>query len=98
MTQNRFVKDYLGPINLEKGQRRTGVSGWVLVGVVVLAWDLWAIRTQKVETLTRRVWRLSKTSWGGFVLQSIWGILTVHLLVEARLRQALEGRRNNKAQ
>ena len=48
MTQNGFVKDYLGPINLEKGQRRTGVSGWGLVGVVVLAWDLWAIRTQKV--------------------------------------------------
>jgi hypothetical protein len=97
VTRNDFVKEYLGPIDLEKGQRKTGATGWLLLSVTVILWDLWAIRTQRVETLTRSFWRLSKTSWGGFALQAIWGILTAHLLVEARLRQALEGRRTNKA-
>lgn len=97
MNRQEFIRGYLGPIDLEKGERKTGVVAWLFLGLFVLIWDIWAIRTQKVETLTRTFWRLSKTSYGGFVLQSIWGILTVHLLIEARLRQALEGRRNNKA-
>jgi hypothetical protein len=77
------------PIDLEKDQRITGLIGWALLVGYVIAYDIYAIRTQKVETLTRSFWRLSDKKISRAPVFFAWAVVTSHLVLEKNLRRKI---------
>lgn len=84
------LSDYVTtPINLEKDNRITGLIGWALLVGYVLAYDTYAIKTKKIETLTRSFWRLSEGKVSKAPVFLAWAIVTSHLVVEKNIRRKI---------
>lgn len=80
------------PVILEKNQSKTGVIGWLgLVGVIVL-YDAYAIKSKKIETLTRSFWRHTENKTGQSIFIGAWLGLTFHLLFEKMIRKKISNR------
>lgn len=77
------------PINLQKDQRTSGLFGWALLLAVVIAYDAYAIKTKKAETLTRSFWRLSEGKMSKAPVFGAWGIITAHLMLEKSIRRKI---------
>ena len=77
------------PINLEKDQRITGLIGWSALIGCVIAYDIYAIRTKKIETLTRSFWRLSEGKASRIPVLATWAIVTAHLVAEKNIRKKI---------
>jgi hypothetical protein len=77
------------PIDLEKDQRRTGLIGWAILIGYVIAYDVYAIKTKKVETLTRSFWRLSEGKMSKASVFGAWAIVTSHLMIEKNVRRKI---------
>jgi len=88
----RFIRWYLRPIDLTRDERITGAIGWMLLIVGILAYDIFAIRTRKIETLSRYFWRSAERTVFGNTLRCIWVWLTFHLLFETKVRKTLHRR------
>lgn len=73
-------------LNLDK-DRLSGSIAWVALAVGILAYDIYAIRTKRIETLTRAFWRLSEKQLTSVFLNGAWLGLTFHLLIEKSLRK-----------
>jgi len=78
---------YSSPINLEKDDRISGTYAWLGVLSMVLAYDVYAIKTKKAETLTRSFWRLTDKPLKSIVPLTAWAALSVHLLLEKNIRK-----------
>lgn len=78
---------YSNPINLEKDERISGVYGWVMVAGLIAAYDAYAIKTKKAETLTRYFWRSTENTKSSLLPVLSWLILTGHLLLEKEVRR-----------
>lgn len=81
---------YRNPLNLKKDDRITGVFGWLFIALFVLAYDIYAMKYQKIETLTRFFWRSTEKN----ILKSLipigaWLVLSFHLLIEKPVRKTL---------
>lgn len=75
------------PVNLEKDDRISGLIGWLgLVGIIII-YDIYAIRTKKIETLTRSFWRHTEKVIGKSIFIGVWLGLTFHLLLEKMIRK-----------
>jgi hypothetical protein len=80
---------YSSPIDLQKDERTSGLIGWVLVAGLVIAYDAYAMKTKKAETLTRSFWRLSEGKMSKAPVFGAWAILTSHLLLEKKVRRKI---------
>jgi hypothetical protein len=85
---------YFGPIELSREGRKTGLIGWAGLVAFVVLYDLFAIRSRKIETLTRSFWRLSSRRSGLIFTHIAWLLTTLHLVVEFRARRAYHARRH----
>jgi hypothetical protein len=78
---------YSQPLNLEKDERLSGLGGWLFLLGVVVAYDCYAIKTQKAETLTRSFWRLTEKPMQGVLPLAAWFVITGHLVLEKNIRK-----------
>lgn len=78
---------YSSPINLQKDERVSGTFGWIALLSIIAAYDIYAIKTQKVETLTRSFWRLTDKPLKSIIPLTAWAALSVHLLAEKSIRR-----------
>ena len=70
---------YTSPISLEKDDRTSGAYAWLALALAVIAYDSYAIKTKKAETLTRYFWRSTEEPKKGIIPLACWTILTAHL-------------------
>jgi hypothetical protein len=87
--QQKLYKYYTQPIKLEKDERISGSYGWLVLFLGVLAYDTYAIKTKKIETLTRAFWRSTENPTKSIVPVGVWLLLTFHLLGEKKLRRKI---------
>lgn len=76
------------PLVLEK-ETTSGFFAWIALALGIIAYDVYAIRSKKIETLTRAFWRLTEKQTHKLTLNGVWLILTFHLLIEKPLRKFL---------
>ena len=80
---------FSSPVELEKDSRTTGLIGWAILASYVVAYDIYAIKSRKAETLTRSFWRLSESKISKFPVLAAWVILTFHLMLEKDVRRRI---------
>jgi len=78
---------YSNPIILEKDHRKSGLAAWAILLGGIIAYDTYAIRSQKIETLTRAFWRLTEEPIKKIIPITMWVGLTAHLLFEKEVRK-----------
>lgn len=78
---------YKSPVVLGKDERTTGFVGWLALAAIVIAYDAYAIKTRKIETLTRSFWRSTEKKSTGSAMIGLWLLITFHLLLEKELRK-----------
>lgn len=89
--QQKLYNYYTQPIELEKDNRISGSYGWIALFLGVVAYDIYAIKTKKIETLTRAFWRSTESPIKSILPVSAWIILTFHLLGEKKIRKKYGG-------
>lgn len=82
-----FDKAFLAP-SLEKDSA-SGVFAWASMLSAILAYEIYAIRSKKIETLTKFFWRVTEKPILGNVFTGVWLGLTFHLLIEKSLRKTI---------
>ena len=82
----KLYKYYSSPISLEKDERKSGAYAWIFFLGLVAAYDVYAIKTKKVETLTRAFWRGTEKPLQKVIPITVWTGLTAHLLLEKSIR------------
>ena len=85
----RLYNYYSSPIDLQKDERVSGLIGWLLVAGLVIAYDVYAMKTKKAETLTRYFWRISEGKISKAPVFAAWTILTAHLVLEKKVRRKI---------
>jgi hypothetical protein len=80
---------FSSPVELEKDSRTTGLIGWAILASFVVAYDIYAIKSRKAETLTRSFWRLSENKISKFPVLAAWVIITFHLMLEKDVRRRI---------
>jgi len=79
------------PLVLEKNDTTSGLLGWCGLLSVIIAYDVYAIKSKKIETLTRFFWRMTEQPITGSIITGAWIGLSFHLLIEKLIRKALSG-------
>jgi len=87
LLQGRFNKVFDAP-SLEKDSA-SGVFAWGIMLSAILAYEIYAIRSKKIETLTKFFWRVTEKSILGNIFTGVWLGLTFHLLIEKSLRKTI---------
>ena len=83
------LSDILGPFpDLQKDHRKSGSVAWGGLVLGVIAYDIYAIKSKKIETLTRSFWRLTEEKIPKIALTGVWLGLTFHLLIEKLVRKS----------
>jgi hypothetical protein len=80
------------PVNLDKNEPFSGIFGWLVLGLYVIFFDIYAIKSRKIETLTKSFWRITEKIFPGSILIGVWVILSLHLLIEKQARRAYQRR------
>ena len=57
----------------------SGAYGWLLLALVILGWDIAALRLRKVETLSGAYARANRTALGRLVITFLTGVTVLHL-------------------
>jgi hypothetical protein len=78
---------YKQPIHLTKDERSSGVYAWAVMLLFVIAYDAYAIKTKRAETLTRAFWRLTEKGILRHVPLLIWSAISLHLVLEKDVRK-----------
>lgn len=79
------------PLVLEKNESTSGVLGWCGILSLIIVYDVYAIKSKKIETLTRFFWRMTEQPITGNIITGAWLGLSFHLLIEKLIRKALSG-------
>lgn len=66
--------------------RKSGIVAWSLLLTAILAYEIYAIKSKKIETLTKTFWRLTEKQPTNSIFTGVWLGLTFHLLIEKSLR------------
>jgi hypothetical protein len=85
--QQKLSKVFDSPFILEKHDKKSGALAWGGLALGILAYDIYAIKSKKIETLTRSFWRLTEKPLTGSIYTGVWLGLTFHLLIEKLLRK-----------
>jgi hypothetical protein len=83
----RLYNYYSQPIELNKDSRTTGLIGWLFLALIIIAYDLYAIKTKNIETLTRTFWRMTEKPLSRIPFMVSWMMLTFHLIFEKDIRR-----------
>ena len=83
----KLYKYYSNPIDLKKDSRLSGLIAWLGLMAYVIAYDTYAIKTKKAETLTRSFWRLSEGKLSKAPVLGAWLTITFHLMLEKEIRR-----------
>lgn len=83
---HKLYRYYSSPISLEKDERKSGAYAWAFIFGLVVAYDVYAIKSKKTETLTRAFWRGTEKPLQKVIPITAWTGLTVHLLLEKSIR------------
>ena len=78
---------YSNPIDLKKDHRTSGLLGWLILLGYVIAYDAYAMKSKKAETLTRSFWRLSEGKISKAPVLGAWLVVTFHLMFEKQVRR-----------
>jgi hypothetical protein len=82
---------YSNPIELKKDERISGSYAWLAIIASVLAYDIYAVKTKKAETLTRAFWRSTEQPVKNLIPVTAWVVLSFHLLAEKKIRKTIFG-------
>ena len=77
------------PLRLEKSDTTSGVLAWCMLVLVIIAYDVYAIKSKRIETLTKSFWRMTENKISGSIFTGAWLGLTFHLLIEKLIRKNL---------
>jgi len=77
------------PFVLEKQDKKSGTIAWGTLALSILAYDIYAIKSKKIETLTRSFWRLTEKPLTSIIPIGVWLGLSFHLLIEKPIRKNL---------
>lgn len=91
---HKLYNYFSNPIELQKDERTSGFFGWLLLATYIVAYDAYAIKTKKTETLTRFFWRQTEKPIKSLLPVTLWTGLTVHLLLEKSVRKKAFGNTN----
>jgi len=94
--QQKLYNYYKNPVVLEKDDRVSGAYAWILLFAAIVAYDTFAIKTKKVETLTRAFWRSTEQPVKNIIPIGLWLTLSFHLLGEKTIRKKLFGGKSNE--
>lgn len=78
------------PLILDRQGKKSGTTAWGGLALAIIAYDIYAIKSKKIETLTRSFWRLTETKITGSIFTGVWLGLTFHLLIEKLIRKNLK--------
>lgn len=87
--QLKLSNTFSAPLVLEKQDRKSGTIAWGGLALGIIAYDAYAIKSKKIETLTRSFWRLTEKKITGSLFTGVWLGLTFHLLIEKLIRKNL---------
>lgn len=68
----------------------SGFFGWLAIVVGVVAYDAYAIKSRRIETLTKFFWRMTEKPIIGSIAIGVWLGLTFHLLIEKSFRKLFQ--------
>lgn len=70
---------------LDAVKKRSGLIGWGLVTAGIGIYDYYAIKSQRIETLSTAVHNLQ----GVYIIgaAAMWGVVTAHLFVEPQIKK-----------
>lgn len=75
-------------VSLKEVAKLKGDFAWIALALGILAYDIAAIRTAKVETMSSALWRSLNEPKKAAVAVAIWGVLTHHLFVNKNARKS----------
>ena len=87
--QQKLSDAFAGPLVLDREFRKSGASAWACLALVIIVYDVYAIRSKKIETLTKSFWRLTEKPTTGSIFIGVWLGLTFHLLIEKLVRKKI---------
>lgn len=85
----KLSKIFGTPLILEKDDKKSGTIAWGGLALGIIAYDIYAIKSKKIETLTRAFWRHTENKITGSIFTGVWLGLTFHLLIEKLIRKNL---------
>lgn len=77
------------PFILDKQEKKSGIIAWGGLALGIVAYDIYAMKSKKIETLTRSFWRLTEKPVTSIIPIGVWLGLTFHLLIEKLIRKNL---------
>jgi len=83
----KLSKVFSTPLVLDKEDKKSGTLAWGGLALGVIAYDIYAIKSKKIETLTRAFWRHTENKITGSIFTGVWLGLTFHLLIEKLIRK-----------
>ena len=87
--QQKLSNVFSTPLVLERENKKSGTVAWGGLALGIIAYDIYAIKSKKIETLTRSFWRLTEKPISGSIFTGVWLGLTFHLLIEKPLRKTI---------
>jgi len=75
-------------MHTHSSERKSGIFAWAALVLGVIAYDTYAIKSEKIETLTRFFWRITEKPKIGNIFTGVWLGLTFHLLIEKPIKKA----------
>jgi len=87
--QHKLSNALSAPLILDKQDKKSGTVDWGGLALGIIAYDIYAIKSKKIETLTRSFWRLTEKPLSGSIFTGVWLGLTFHLLIEKLIRKNL---------
>jgi hypothetical protein len=72
-----------------------GEYAWAVMALGILTYDLIAIKTKKMETMSHAVWKSLSHPVKFPIAATAWGVLTHHLFVNHKARNSIRQLRDN---
>jgi hypothetical protein len=85
--QQKLSNAFSTPLVLDKQDKKSGSIAWSGLALGIIVYDIYAIKSKKIETLTRSFWRLTEKPLTGSIFTGVWLGLTFHLLIEKLIRK-----------
>ena len=65
--QQKLSNVFSTPLVLERENKKSGTVAWGGLALGIIAYDIYAIKSKKIETLTRAFWRLTEKPLSGSI-------------------------------
>lgn len=86
--RHELSKVFSTPLSLDRQDKKSGGIAWGGLALGIIAYDVYAIKSKRIETLTRSFWRLTEKPITGTIFTGAWLGLTFHLLIEKLVRKS----------